>query len=93
MMEPVELSGYHPPEVTFSKMEPSKQSAEGDERAGLEAIEDGDIDRASRSAPPLLQTPRRRTWRRSRVLPCLLGPFNHAEHIWKVGALFNAPIF
>ena len=29
VMEPVELSGYHLPEATFSKTEPSKQSAEG----------------------------------------------------------------
>ena len=26
------------------------------------------------------------------MLPCLLGPFKHEEYIWKVGALFNAPI-
>ena len=36
VMEPVELCGYHPPEVTFSKTEPTKQSVEGDRRAGLE---------------------------------------------------------
>ena len=68
VMDAVELSGYHPTIVTSSKTEPSKQSEEGDESAGLNAIEDGDIT-ASRSAPTLLQPPRRRTWRRSRVLP------------------------
>ena len=44
LMDAVELSGYHPTEVTSSKTEPSKQSEEGDESAGLNAIEDGDID-------------------------------------------------